>query len=90
MFFIFLFYSLGNVGFQIGELEYRIEHESISLKEEKQLMRDIKQLESTRSQVCANTVLQQELTESLGLKENIQDQYKVHCKFFCNVSYHIS
>ena len=41
-------------------------------------MRDIKQLESTRSQVCANSTLQQELIKSLGPKEDIQDQYKVH------------
>ena len=63
---------------QIAELEYRMQHESIPLKEEKQLMRDIKQLESTRSQVCANSILQQELIKNLGPKEDIQDQYKVH------------
>ena len=66
---------------QIAELEYRMQHESIPLKEEKQLMRDIKQLESTRSQVCANSILQQELIKSLGPKEDIQDEYKVHNEY---------
>lgn len=61
---------------KIAEIEFRIQHESMPLKEEKQLLREIKQLESTRSQVCANSVLQAELMENLGPKEEIQDQAK--------------
>ncbi|MCO5596887.1 hypothetical protein L7F22_050957 [Adiantum nelumboides] len=61
---------------KIAEIQFRIQHESIPLKEEKQLLREIKQLESTRGQVCANSVLQAELMENLGPKEEIQDQAK--------------
>ncbi|KAI5058819.1 hypothetical protein GOP47_0026989 [Adiantum capillus-veneris] len=61
---------------KIAEIQFRIQHESIPLKEEKLLLREIKQLESTRSQVCANSALQAELMENLGPKEEIQDQAK--------------
>lgn len=61
---------------KIADIQFRIQHESIPLKEEKQLLREIKQLESTRSQVCANSVLQAELMENLGPREDIQDQAK--------------
>lgn len=65
---------------KIASIQYRIQHESISLKEEKQLLREIKQLEATRNQVCANTVLQAELVENLGPREDIQDQYRLLCQ----------
>lgn len=65
---------------KIADLQYRIQHESIPLKEEKQLVREIKQLEATRNQVCANTALQAELVENLGPREDIQDQYKLLCQ----------
>eukprot|EP00250_Pteridium_aquilinum_P001829 c12036_g1_i1 orf=279-2333(-) len=61
---------------KIAEIHFRIQHESIPLKEEKQLLRYVKQLEATRHQVCANSVMQAELMENLGPKEDIQDQAK--------------
>ncbi|RYR43877.1 hypothetical protein Ahy_A08g040268 [Arachis hypogaea] len=61
---------------QIYSLQYRIQHESISLNEEKQIMREIKQLEGTREKVVANAAMRAKLQDSMGQKEAIQDQVK--------------
>ncbi|XP_028792987.1 proton pump-interactor 1 isoform X1 [Neltuma alba] len=58
-------------------LQYRIQHESIPLSEEKLLLREIKQLEGTREKVIANAAMRAKLQDSLGQKEAIQDQVKV-------------
>ncbi|TKY49111.1 Proton pump-interactor 1 [Spatholobus suberectus] len=61
----------------IYSLQYRIQHESIPLAEEKQLLREIKQLEGTREKVIANAAMRAKLQESMGQKEAIQDQVKL-------------
>ncbi|XP_039013715.1 proton pump-interactor 1-like [Hibiscus syriacus] len=63
--------------FIIHSLQYRIQHESIPLTEEKQLLREIKQLEGTREQVIANAEMISKIQDSLGQKEVIQDQVKL-------------
>ncbi|KAF7836716.1 proton pump-interactor 1-like [Senna tora] len=62
---------------QIYSLKYRIQHESIPLAEEKQLLREIKQLEGTREKVVANAAMRAKLQDSMGQKEAIQDQVKL-------------
>lgn len=62
---------------KIKSLHYRIQHESIPLSEEKQIIREIKQLEGTREKVIANAVVRAKIEDSLGEKEAIQDQVKV-------------
>ncbi|KAK9150140.1 hypothetical protein Syun_008449 [Stephania yunnanensis] len=59
------------------ELNERIQHESNTLTEEKQLLRDIKQLEGTRDKVIANAAMKAKIQESLGQKEAIEDQVKL-------------
>ncbi|KAI4322948.1 hypothetical protein L6164_022594 [Bauhinia variegata] len=61
----------------IYSIKYRIQHESIPLSEEKQLLREIKQLEGTREKVIANAAMRAKLQDSLGKKEVIQDQVKL-------------
>ncbi|CAA2987381.1 proton pump-interactor 1 [Olea europaea subsp. europaea] len=61
----------------IKSLEYRIQHESIPLNEEKQILREIKQLEGTRGKVIANAAERAKIQDSLGEKEAIQDQVKL-------------
>ncbi|KAK7324569.1 hypothetical protein VNO77_28241 [Canavalia gladiata] len=61
----------------IYSLQYRIQHESISLTEEKQILREIKQLEGTREKVIANAAMRAKLQESMGQKEALQDQVKL-------------
>ncbi|XVE50241.1 hypothetical protein DITRI_Ditri01bG0146400 [Diplodiscus trichospermus] len=62
---------------RIYSLQYRIQHESIPLAEEKQLLREIKQLEGTREKVIANAAMRAKIQDSLGQKEAIQDQVKL-------------
>ncbi|EXB42553.1 hypothetical protein L484_011324 [Morus notabilis] len=61
----------------IHSLQYRIQHESIPLSEEKQILREIKQLESTREKVVANAAMRAKIQESMVQKEVLQDQVKL-------------
>jgi len=61
----------------IKSLEYRIQHESIPLTEEKQILREIKQLEGTRNKVIANSAERARIQDALGEKEVIQDHVKL-------------
>ena len=45
--------SEGELDQRLGELQYRIEHESITLREERTALADIKKLESQRERVRA-------------------------------------
>ncbi|XP_052178412.1 proton pump-interactor 1-like isoform X1 [Diospyros lotus] len=61
----------------IKSLQYRIQHESIPLSEEKQILREIKQFEGTREKVIANAAMRAKIQDSLGEKEALQDQVKL-------------
>lgn len=61
----------------IKSLQYRIQHESIPLNEEKQILREIKQLEGTREAVKEKAAARAQIHESLGEKESIQNQVKL-------------
>lgn len=61
----------------IQSLNYRIQHESNTLVEEKQMLREIKQLEATRERVIANAAEKAKIQDSMGQKEDIQDQVKL-------------
>ncbi|OIW08252.1 hypothetical protein TanjilG_15213 [Lupinus angustifolius] len=61
----------------IYSLRYRIQHESIPLTEEKQIIREIKQLEGTRDKIIANAALRAKVQDSVGKKEAIRDQVKL-------------
>ncbi|KAK3028415.1 hypothetical protein RJ639_039625 [Escallonia herrerae] len=65
------------LNYLIKSLQYRIQHESIPLTEEKQILREIKQLEGTRDKVIANAAVRAKIQDSLGEKETIQDQVKL-------------
>uniref|UniRef100_A0A7N0SXU9 Proton pump-interactor 1 n=1 Tax=Kalanchoe fedtschenkoi TaxID=63787 RepID=A0A7N0SXU9_KALFE len=61
----------------IRSLNYRMQHESIPLSEEKQILKEIKALEQTRPQVVANAAKRAEIQGSMGQKETIQGQVKL-------------
>lgn len=73
----FICSSEGELNDVIKSLQYRIQHESISLNEEKQIIREIKQLEGTRDKVIANAAMRAEVQKSVGEKDAIQDQVKL-------------
>ncbi|XP_065868014.1 proton pump-interactor 1-like isoform X2 [Euphorbia lathyris] len=58
-------------------LQYGIQHKSIPLTEEKQILREIKQLKGTRDKVIANAAMRAKIQDSMGQKEAIQDQVKL-------------
>lgn len=60
---------------QIRSLNYRIQHESIPLTEEKQILREIKQLESTRSKVIDLAAKRAQIQEQLH-KDGVEDKVK--------------
>ncbi|GFP78617.1 proton pump-interactor 1 [Phtheirospermum japonicum] len=60
----------------IKSYQYRIQHESIPLSEEKQILREIKLLEGTRPQVIANAAERARIQDSMGEKDSIQEQVK--------------
>ncbi|KAH9330154.1 hypothetical protein KI387_002262, partial [Taxus chinensis] len=62
---------------RIQSLQFRIEHDNNTLPEEKQMIREIKQLESTREKVIAHEAVQVKLQDSMGEKELIQDRFKL-------------
>ncbi|XP_059284027.1 proton pump-interactor 1-like [Lycium ferocissimum] len=61
----------------IKSLQYRIQHESIPLTEEKQILREIKQLEGTRKDVKNVAATRAQIHEAMGEKESIQNQVKL-------------
>lgn len=60
----------------IRSMHHYIEHESIPLPEEKKLLKEIKMLEGTRPQVIANEAMSAKIQDSLGKREDIQEQVK--------------
>ncbi|XP_043698820.1 proton pump-interactor 1-like [Telopea speciosissima] len=61
----------------IQSMHYRMQHDSLTLAEEKQLIKEIKQLEGTREKVIANAAMKAKIEDSLGQKEVIQDHVKL-------------
>ncbi|VVA16722.1 PREDICTED: proton [Prunus dulcis] len=61
---------------RIQGLQYIIQHESIELKEEKKILKEIRTLESTRTQVIANAAMIAKI-EKVAPKEALQDQVKL-------------
>lgn len=62
---------------KIQTLQFRIEHDNNTLVEEKQMIREIKQLENTREKVIAHEAIQTKIQDSLGEKEVLQDHVKL-------------
>ena len=58
-------------------MEHAIEHETLPLKEEKQLIRDIKQLRNVREQLSSNMGRQEEVQQALDQKSQVEEQSKV-------------
>ncbi|XP_073110718.1 proton pump-interactor 1-like [Elaeis guineensis] len=69
--------SEGELNELIQSLHYQMQHESLTLVEEKQLMKEIKRLEGTREKVIANAAMKAKIQDTLGQREAIQDQVKL-------------
>lgn len=58
-------------------MEHMIQHETLPLKEEKQLIRQIKQLKQNRDELSTTMAKQDQSHQSLDNKDNIEEHFKV-------------
>ncbi|EMS53935.1 hypothetical protein TRIUR3_33747 [Triticum urartu] len=69
--------SLEELEHEIKRLNHRISHESISLDEEKRLIKEIKTLEKTRPKVSSNAAKRAKMQDTVVERDAIQDQVKI-------------
>ncbi|GMH09252.1 hypothetical protein Nepgr_011093 [Nepenthes gracilis] len=69
--------TIEDVDSRIHNMERKIEHETLPLNEEKQLIREIKQLKHHREQLSVNTGKMLEFQKALGEKDKTEEQLKV-------------
>ncbi|GAV65807.1 hypothetical protein CFOL_v3_09321 [Cephalotus follicularis] len=68
--------SVEDIVCRIRNMEHMIEHETLPLKEEKQLIREIKQLKQLREQISSNLGKQNEVQQALDQKDEIEERLK--------------
>ena len=59
-------------------MEHVMQHETVSLKEEKQLIRELKQLKQLREELSSNMGSQDEVQQALDQRDQIEERQKVH------------
>ncbi|KAH7523349.1 uncharacterized protein LOC107416050 [Ziziphus jujuba] len=69
--------SVEDIDGRIRNMEHMIEHETLPLREEKQLIREIKQLKQLREQLSLSIGKQDEIQQALGRKDQIEERLKV-------------
>lgn len=69
--------SVEDIDGRIRNIEHMIEHETLPLKEEKQLIREIKQLKQLREQLSSTMGKQDELQQALDQKDQIEERLKL-------------
>ncbi|XP_038703692.1 uncharacterized protein LOC119999940 [Tripterygium wilfordii] len=60
----------------IRNMEHKLQHETLTLKEEKLLIREMKQLKQQREQVSSTMGTQEEVQEAIDQKEDIEERLK--------------
>ncbi|KAM7256657.1 hypothetical protein ACFE04_012398 [Oxalis oulophora] len=66
--------SIEDIDVRLHSLEHMISHETQSLKEEKQMIREIKQMKQLREQITSN--MGDDVQQALDQKDEIQDRLK--------------
>ncbi|KAL6571968.1 hypothetical protein OROMI_012926 [Orobanche minor] len=69
--------SIKDIDSQIYNMEHMIQHETLPLKEEKQLIREIKQLKQLREQLSYNMGSQDEIKQALEQRGEVEERLKV-------------
>ncbi|KAH1242263.1 Proton pump-interactor [Glycine max] len=70
--------SVGDIDGKIRSMEHMIEHETLPLNKEKQLIREIKQLKQNREELSSNMKRQDQSQQSLENKDdNIEEHFKL-------------
>ncbi|GAA0141704.1 hypothetical protein LIER_02787 [Lithospermum erythrorhizon] len=68
--------SVEDIDARIYNIEHRMQHETVSLKEEKQFIREIKQLKQHREYLSSNIGSQDEIQQALDEKDQNEDRLK--------------
>ncbi|KAE9615776.1 hypothetical protein Lal_00017320 [Lupinus albus] len=68
--------SVGDIDNKIRNMEHRIQHETLPLNEEKQLIRQIKQLKQSRGELSSIIGKQDQLQKSTDQNDNIEEHIK--------------
>ncbi|KAH6795284.1 hypothetical protein C2S51_036270 [Perilla frutescens var. frutescens] len=69
--------SIEDIDSQIHNMEHMIQHETLPLKEEKQFIREIKQLKQLREQLSSNMGSQDEIKQALEQRQETEDRLKI-------------
>ncbi|KAL3830565.1 hypothetical protein ACJIZ3_019367 [Penstemon smallii] len=69
--------SIEDIDYRIYNMEHMIQHETLPLKEEKQLIREIKQLKQLREQLSSNMGSQDEIKQALEQREEVEERLKI-------------
>lgn len=67
---------------QIFHTEQVIQHETLDLKDEKQFIREIKQLKTLRDQLASNMGTKEEVRQALDQKDQNEERMKVRGYLF--------
>ncbi|XP_027360418.1 titin homolog [Abrus precatorius] len=68
--------SVGDIAGKIRNMEHRIQHETLPLNEEKQLIRQIKQLKQNHEELSSNMRKQDQSQQSLDDKDSLEEHSK--------------
>lgn len=63
-------------------MEHMIQHETLSLSEEKGYIREIKQLKQLRGQISSSMGTKDEVKQALDDKEKTEERLKVHYNLY--------
>ncbi|KAM7513948.1 hypothetical protein LguiA_003531 [Lonicera macranthoides] len=69
--------SVEDIDSRIYNMEHMIEHETLPLKEEKQFIREIKQLRHLREQLSSNMGSRDEVQQAMDQKDEIEERLKI-------------
>ncbi|CAI9265586.1 unnamed protein product [Lactuca saligna] len=68
--------SVGDINHRIYNMEHMIQHETLSLKDEKNLIREIKQLRTLREQLASNMGSQDEIQQAMDQKDQTEENMR--------------
>ncbi|XP_073119389.1 uncharacterized protein [Henckelia pumila] len=69
--------SIEDMDSRINHIEHIIQHETLPLREEKELIREIKQLKQLREQLSCNMGSQSEIQQALEQREDAEERSKI-------------
>ncbi|CAA2995479.1 Hypothetical predicted protein [Olea europaea subsp. europaea] len=69
--------SIEDIDSRIHNMEHVMQHETLPLKEEKQFIREIKQLKQLREQLSSNMGSQDEIQQALDQRQEVEERLKV-------------